>query len=317
MTMSERKVPRQFWVWLALTAVTGVLLPLFFMFAAIPMFLVRRLFGPLGLAGSFLASVGALVIWGELLPLILGVFLYMGVAIYAEMRGRGRSSAEGALAGLVANASLAGGAWWGLRIRYPQVLESWMSQWRDQTLSVARQVLSQQPDIEQFMSVLWTVVPAALAVAVLASLGLGTVVATRWGHRRWGLKTADELKALYDFRNPDALVWVGIVTVLGAYLNQVPPQWQTVCLNLFYVVVFMYFLQGLAVAGMFFALLRVGAIWQGLWFFVAAVHMLPIVSVLGFTDYWVDFRGRMLRRKARQTPGSGDVNRADKREVER
>jgi hypothetical protein len=114
----------------------------------------------------------------------------------------------------------------------------------------------------------------------------------------------NETLRLYEYRNADVLIWVSILALLGAFLELGLPQLQVIAQNVFYVLVFLYFFQGLAVVATMFAVLKVSPFWQSLWYFILVIQLLPVVSLVGFADYWLNFRQKIIRKTTDHKRGS-------------
>jgi hypothetical protein len=102
-----------------------------------------------------------------------------------------------------------------------------------------------------------------------------------------------------EFKLPDVMVWVGMISFLGSFLD-----WpgKVVSTNIVYVCGLLFFLQGMAILESFFIVLRTGWFVRGISRILFILQSLVLVLV-GFMDFWIDFRGRFrkLGSKAQTT----------------
>lgn len=101
---------------------------------------------------------------------------------------------------------------------------------------------------------------------------------------------------LAQFRAPDAIVWIFIASVLGAFGNFNVKGLQTVSVNVLNVSLVIFFFQGAAVIARFFQSLRMGMLWQTVLMVFVVLQLFVFVSALGLVDHWVDFRTRLNKR---------------------
>lgn len=109
---------------------------------------------------------------------------------------------------------------------------------------------------------------------------------------------------LLEFRTPGALVWLACLVVLGAHLDHGVMWLSVLSQNIFFVIIGVYFLQGAAIIVRSFELIKISPFWQALWLVLFFMQFL-FVGVLGFVDYWFDFRERLQKRfsKSKQNLG--------------
>ena len=73
-----------------------------------------------------------------------------------------------------------------------------------------------------------------------------------------------------------------------------------VALNVFNVVMGIYFFQGLAVLEVGFLTFRIGNFTRFLVYFIIVGQLFFLLSAVGIIDYWADFRKRMGNMRSRQ-----------------
>ncbi len=110
-----------------------------------------------------------------------------------------------------------------------------------------------------------------------------------------GLQPKDQSGVL-DFRVPDVCVWFFAASMLGAFLKYDIKWLQLLSMNVFNVVIVLYFLQGMAVVFRFFETFRVGAFWRTFMSVFLVLQLFLFVSVLGLADYWLDFRVKLAKK---------------------
>jgi uncharacterized protein YybS (DUF2232 family) len=105
------------------------------------------------------------------------------------------------------------------------------------------------------------------------------------------------------FRAPDACVWMMIVAILGAFLKHDFSEIKVVSTNLLNVLVVVYFFQGLAIVSYVFEALKVSPLWRGIWYLLILVQLFLMVSLVGFVDFWLEFRERLSRKSTQENKG--------------
>lgn len=101
---------------------------------------------------------------------------------------------------------------------------------------------------------------------------------------------------LAEFRLPDPVIWLFIISLLGAF-GGVSPKWlEAIAVNSLNVCMLLFFFQGIAVVTKFFEAMRTGWLWQVLFMILIVIHLALFVSLLGLMDYWLDFRARLTKR---------------------
>lgn len=101
---------------------------------------------------------------------------------------------------------------------------------------------------------------------------------------------------LRELRLPDAVIWVFIGGLLGAFGGFGVPAVEAVSANVLNVSFILFFFQGVANVSRFFETIRMSAFWQTLFMALIVIYLFLFVSILGLTDYWFDFRSRMAKR---------------------
>lgn len=146
-------------------------------------------------------------------------------------------------------------------------------------------------------------IPSAVVIGLLISLAIGLIaerrvsIVARIKNVSGGFHVGSR-KALQEFRLPDAFVWLVVFAIAGAFLKHGKPAVELVSVNFLNVLVVLYFFQGLAVISQAFRVFKVGAVWQVVWYVLLVLQLFLMVSLIGFADYWLDFRQRLKAKPA-------------------
>ena len=108
---------------------------------------------------------------------------------------------------------------------------------------------------------------------------------------------------LVRFRVPDYFVWLAVASALGCALHFANPWVGILASNSAIVLVVIYFLQGVSIMTSAFQVFRMGPVWRGFWYVMMFSQLFLMVSVIGFADYWLDFRQRLAKRQAQSNKG--------------
>ncbi|MFK8137359.1 MAG: DUF2232 domain-containing protein [Bdellovibrionales bacterium] len=110
------------------------------------------------------------------------------------------------------------------------------------------------------------------------------------------VKEVENDRMAWNFRLPDSLIWVFLLSVLLSFIDIGQELVQQISLNIFNVVMMAYIVQGAAVIGVFFEHNRIHGIWKFFWILII-LQLYFVVSVIGFADYWIDFRTKYFAVK--------------------
>jgi hypothetical protein len=267
-----------------------------FLFAGIPMIATRHLYG---WKPFLLANTGVAVLMAGLgvAPLAL---LYMVLMILIAVFYEGRASHMGlARAGLVALTAGLSFSVLSVGIYLKRNGFAQVTVVKEQMKEFTQRLLELSPQMRLDPEVLWTQLPAILALTFIAALVIAVVMEARLLH--WLGQGATQIISraedqLTSFRIPEVFIWLSVAVTLGAFLEMSPPLVKLVCQNAFYVLVFFYFLQGIAVVATYFDVFKVGPVWRSIWYFLMIAQLLVAVSLVGFSDYWIDYRLRIAKK---------------------
>lgn len=272
----------------------GVIFTLFtLVLGALPMRLARRTYGrtlywfghAAVCAGIFAAGFAPFAAAYGLMALLIGA--------YSELEDHAGSVF---VSGLLAVAMTAGvGA---------AALAAWLHQTRTDLLALLKsqvstwvaQVTAMNPQADINVDTVVQQAPSAVLVMLMLALA-GSLVWERRGYVWFRLpRPARASGVLMSFRVPDAFVWLTMAAVLGAFLQHGQPWLAAVALNALNILVVVYFFQGLAVVASFFSAIRLSPLWQGFWYLMIALQLFLLVALLGFADFWMEFRTRLAKK---------------------
>jgi hypothetical protein len=268
--------------WLSLMAVN-----------AVPMRLIRRNYGRGIYWVSHLAVAGAMIAAG--LPMQAGAFLLVALMMgaYAEVETHTNSVFSAGTvavsiavgAGIVALASIQ---------RFSKL--NVVSAIRAELETFITQLQAVHPQTSANVDSLMQQLPSAVIVLLVLALAAGLIWEKRasvWAKLPWLEKTPPNLRT---FSVPDIFVWLTMAAVLGSFLQHGTPLIETLSLNMINLVVVLYFFQGIVVVSHLFEVFKVSPLWQAIWYVLIVVQLFLIVSIIGFADFWIDFRRRLAKK---------------------
>jgi hypothetical protein len=269
---------------------SAVFLSLFtVVFSSVPLLLLRRLGGSgmywiLSLtAGLALVLSGQMLFWAPFLSIVILV------GLYAELEASGLKMEAAALGSLAGASGFAIANILALRRVSGFDLSGFVE--RAVTEFVAR-LHSMEPSLKVDASALVPQVPSALLIFLMFSIWVALIFDRR-------LKLQQETSQdLSQFSVPDSFIWLFLLSIVASFFDFNSPLAKMIGENVFNVMLFVYFLQGLAVVGTFFKAFRVGLVWRVFGYFIFISQLFLIVSVLGLVDFWIDFRRRILKKSA-------------------
>lgn len=172
----------------------------------------------------------------------------------------------------------------------------------------AAQVAQLQPSVKLDVDSLLPQIPSAFLILLALGLWIALLSESPWLPTQKMTKSL-RISKLQSLRVPDAYIWIFLGSVVFAFsdfkLTFDTTVLQKVAVNILYISVILYFFQGVAIIGTFFRWQKMGQVWQLLAYVIFITQLFLAVSFLGLIDFWLDFRGRMVKKSARPT---GDDN---------
>lgn len=134
---------------------------------------------------------------------------------------------------------------------------------------------------------------SSLLVALAVSLVFESKVFQLFRIRRE--RIASSLKWV-EYRLPDAFIWFSLFSLFFSVVSFGNETIKTIAINASIFCVVAYFFQGISVVEFFARVYRWGPFTKFSIYFLVLFWMGPFVSLLGFADYWLDFR-KSVRKK--------------------
>ena len=290
---------------LALTSLTMV-------FGGVTLYPFRRGAGPII---YWLSVLGCTAIFA-LLKIYMFAATFLGVSLcvglFAELELKGfRLLKAGTFA--VLGSSMILGASFGLWTQVDP--QGWYPKIQSEATKIAQQVgvFSKLPEgepktteqseaLEMFESVL-AQMPSAIVIMLMLVLMMTLLFEqpiTKW--MRLPKIPGRDLKQIHL---PDFLVWALALALLFSFVDLKIGIGKQIAVNLLNVFVFLYFLQGMAVVSKAYEVFKVGVFWQILMNFIIIIQLFLFVVILGVSDYWINYRGRLVKFKLKQEGNNG------------
>lgn len=220
--------------------------------------------------------------------------IWMTLGLYSELEKKGITwKKSGALSVF---AGVAFGAISFLAITKWSVDHELFKQVIDPLMVSLKQVL---PDENFETKAVMMFMPGLLASALISALAVSLVFEAQI-FQAFQIKRerlASGLKWL-EFRLPDMFIWVSLFSFLFSVVETPFHFLQVIAINLAVVSIVSFFFQGISVFEFAMRIFRVGRITKLLLYLLIITWALPVITVLGFADYWVDFR-RHMRKKVK------------------
>ncbi|WP_409478667.1 DUF2232 domain-containing protein [Pseudobdellovibrio sp. HCB154] len=220
--------------------------------------------------------------------------IWMTLGLYSELEKKGITwKKSGALSVL---AGVAFGAISFLAITKWSVDHELFKQVIDPLMVSLKQVLPEENfETKAVMMFMPGLLASALISALAVSLVFEAQIFQAFQIKRERL--ASGLKWL-EFRLPDMFIWVSLFSFLFSVVETPFHFLQVIAINLAVVSIISFFFQGISVFEFAMRIFRVGRITKLLLYLLIITWALPVITVLGFADYWVDFR-RHMRKKVK------------------
>lgn len=287
----------------------GTVLTLLFVFLGTPFLrLLRGVFGSwkYWLSGFVMTALLLSGGVGFVIIAFMLLSLWMTTGLYQEFEERGKGHLwTAALAVVVGSAALILGP-----IFVSQILGVNLNEILTTSIGETAKQLSggkSLSDLGVSPESIIAVIPSTVVILQIASLAFALMLdrkaAVLTGVRFERVASA---MRLLEFRLPDLFIWVTMLSFLGSFgltKNSLP---EIISVNVFVVMMGLWFFQGLAVMEVSFLVFRVGNFFKLLIYFLVVGQLLPLLSVLGIIDYWADFRQRMKRRRLSQKSRNGE-----------
>lgn len=249
---------------------------------------------------------GRLIYWGITTALSAGLYLLgfkiLGLAyfslvvlmgVFSELEELGLSLNVSAFFTLVINSLIGAGAfvfWVSL------VGPKWSATVLSTVESVMKPLETYNPGLEIKYFDLMLQLPSVILLMWMAAIYLSILLESRMMKDEPApLEMPPMRQQLFDFKVPDAGVWIFILALLGKFGGFGNQAIEALSANALNVCFMLFFFQGIAVVARLFEKIRMGLFWQTLFMVLIVIYLFLFVSVLGLVDYWFDFRNRMAK----------------------
>lgn len=145
-------------------------------------------------------------------------------------------------------------------------------------------------------------VPSALILVLVFSIWLNTLLTKSFstflglpGPRFFG---EGELR---EWVLPEGFIWFAFVGLCATYLDGVPETYRWIGTNGVNVAAGLFFLQGLAVVATFLESRKASNLWRAVTYGFVFSQLFIFVALLGFLDFWMEFRSRINAKKTAVT----------------
>jgi hypothetical protein len=155
------------------------------------------------------------------------------------------------------------------------------------------------PDFSFESFSLESIIPGIISAGLFASLAFSWAFEAS-AVRMFGLKAervASRLRWL-DFKLPDAAIWTTLVSMLLVATLEAGVA-SSVAINILIVALIAFLFQGFTVVEFVMRYWRFGLFSRTLIYLLIILQLGPVLVLLGFVDYWADFR-RLIRKKQKQ-----------------
>lgn len=279
-----------FSVWAVfMTALTYVL-------GSVALKVLRHTIGRLGY-WSLCATITALLFAAQANPLAIAFLsLVVLIGFFTELEDLHLSFMVSAFFTLLLNSLIAGGA---VALWISRVGPKWSQTVQATLESLFKPLVSLNASLQINYADVMVQLPSVLLILWIVAIYLSVLLESRLNSvdpkpLDGGAPTMRQ--QLADLRLPDGVVWLFIGALLGAFGGFDVRGLEAVSVNILNVSFVLFFFQGIAVVAKFFEKLRMGSFWQFVFMLLIVVHLFLFVSLVGLTDYWMDFRTRMNKR---------------------
>lgn len=273
-----------------------------FVLGAAPMRVARVVYGRWPFWGAFMLAAAAVAAAGLPAYALLIFSLVVMIGVYTDLEEHGHSTFASGLVGLIASigsTALCGGLWlYEAKIHLLEEIRALIA-------SFDPSVLSSNPAFAINPETFIQQLPSAAVIALMMALCLALVSERRimyWIGYSKSIGPVIETR-LSSFRAPDIFVWLTIVAISGAFIKHGKESLEIVSVNVLNILVVLFFFQGLAIVSQAFRTFKVNAFWQGLWYVLLVFQLFFLVSLVGFADFWLEFRARLTRKPAATNKG--------------
>ncbi|MEQ1876485.1 MAG: DUF2232 domain-containing protein [Bdellovibrionia bacterium] len=257
--------------------------------SSVPLFVLRRIGGSgtywifTLTAGLALVFTGKVALWAPFLSIVILIGLYAELeALGLKIETAAAASLAGTCGFIVLNI---------MALKNMNGLDLGLFV-REGVTEIVSRIQLMEPALKVDVGTIVPQIPSAVVILLMFSLWIALVA-----DRRLQL-SATVAPDLSQFTVPEGMVWLFLAGVVGNFVESIDSQYRIAGQNIFNVMIYAYFLQGMAIAGTYFKVFKVGLFWRALGYFVLIGQLFLLASFVGFIDLWVDFRRRIIKKSA-------------------
>lgn len=137
--------------------------------------------------------------------------------------------------------------------------------------------------------------PSMLVMVLIISLALALLMQSSLMRLFNEEESAEDQLNLIGFKLPDSFIWIAMLSFLFSFLDLGQKQVMVIASNILYIMVLLYFFQGLAVVEALFSTLRLGFFIRFMTYVIFLFQLFKLVAAIGIIDFWVEFRKKFIR----------------------
>lgn len=139
-------------------------------------------------------------------------------------------------------------------------------------------------------------IPSLFGILVLSNLVFALVLDRRMSLlMNLPFKFLASAPKFYDYKSPDSLVWVFLVSLAGLLFKDINPLISAIFVNISIFLAGIFFLQGLAILESVLFIIRAGLFIRILVYVLLIGQLFFVLVGIGLIDYWVDFRAKFSK----------------------
>lgn len=154
------------------------------------------------------------------------------------------------------------------------------------------------PSLKIEPEVLMQQAPSWVVVMLILCLGFGLIFESRafqlFSIRREKIATQINLR---QYKVPDYFIWIALTALFFTAVDLKSTLVSAIAVNIVNISMVIYMFQGIAVLEAALTVFRIGPLMRFFTYFILIGQLIPLLSVTGLADYWVDFR-RLLYKWA-------------------
>lgn len=284
--------------YIVLLGLSAALSSLTVVLGAIPMRAIRVSYGRIPFWLGHIAVATLLLALGFKPYSLLVSVLTVLVGVYSEVEEHGSSVFH---SGMIALLAAVGSSAFAVGLNLYWTKANLLGEVRSQIKPLVDKLTEMNPQAQVSLDTIVHQLPSALLITMVVAIGVALI----WERRLLSLFHLPNRGAfsltrdrLLEFRVPDLVIWMTMLSLLGAFVQHGNEWVEIVSVNLINVFVVFYFFQGLSIVAYGFQRFKVGTFWQTFWYLMIVIQLFLIVSMLGFADFWLGFRDRLSRKPA-------------------